>query len=191
MNSSHLGDALDYWKGAIVERLTQAGLLKSLAVDPMLSDTDDWNEESFQLYADLLNIQPSQIIRHSEKLWNDRIAYFKEINHHGDLFIDPDIGVKLTNAKSKKHLQVRELKQLLVNGGVVIVYQHIRGITVHEKIAQITKNLNLSAFYCTYKSPSVALIFFSLKFRRVEAICRYFTNFFKKRSESRTCCGKC
>lgn len=88
-----LGDALDHWKGSIFSRLRKAGLLEDFSVDPMLTDSEDWNTADFRLYADLLQVSIDQILRHKIDLKEDRSKYFAKIEHSGDLFLDPDTGI--------------------------------------------------------------------------------------------------
>jgi hypothetical protein len=44
MNLTHLGDALDHWKGSLLKRFLSENLLQDFRVDAMLSDRADWTE---------------------------------------------------------------------------------------------------------------------------------------------------
>ncbi len=75
MNLAFLGDALDHWKGSLFESLQKAGCLRHFAVDPMASDWAAWQSEDISLFARLLRVDESQIIRHKVSLSN-RKQYF-------------------------------------------------------------------------------------------------------------------
>ena len=77
MKIQFLGDSLDYWKGSIFSRLQKGGILHDFAVDPMLTDAEDWYTADFRLYADLLQIRPDQVLRHKRNLGEDRDKYFE------------------------------------------------------------------------------------------------------------------
>ena len=68
MNLLYLGDALDHWKGSLLERLQHAKLLTGLAADAMASDAQDWTPPDWQLFSTLLRLTPSQILTHSAQL---------------------------------------------------------------------------------------------------------------------------
>ncbi len=90
MNLQYLGDALDHWKGAILDFLQTRNQVSNLGVDAMATDCDDWNTDDHDLFASLLHVETSQILRHSQSLVANRSGYFNEITHQGDLFLDPD-----------------------------------------------------------------------------------------------------
>lgn len=114
MNLQYLGDALDHWKGAILGYLQTRGQLSELAVDAMATDADEWHTADHQLFASLLHIQSTQILSHSKSLVRDRVGYFAEITHQGDLFLDPDTGVATGRVGSEeKYLMPHELINLL------------------------------------------------------------------------------
>src|SRR5437667_398781 len=74
MNLRYLGDALDHWKGSLFERLQRAKLLRAFAVDAMATDAEDWQAADLALFADLLRLQPSQILSHRHILETERAA---------------------------------------------------------------------------------------------------------------------
>ena len=164
MNLNYLGDALDHWKGSLFEYLQSKGALRHFAVDPMATDRDPWDEADFSVLARFLRIKGDQIIKHKECLLHARDRYFREIAHGGDLFLDPDTGIATAGCKPiKKHVKPSELAVLLCSPSdrVVAVYQHVRGTTckrVDECLAA-TKN-EIDAFgWCSYESPTVAMLF--------------------------------
>lgn len=105
------------------------GTEKRLVSSPMLTDPEDWYAADFQLYADLLQIRPKQILQHKIKLREGREKYFAEVMHTGDLSADPDTGIALRDAgHAEKHIRVREVHQLLGEKlpRIPCIYQHIR-----------------------------------------------------------------
>jgi hypothetical protein len=94
MNLQFLGDALDHWKGSVFETLPQQGVLRDFLVDPMASDAPKWNPADLKLFARLLRIEQHQLVNHRHDLCTDRAWYFAEIQPNGDLFMDPDTGIK-------------------------------------------------------------------------------------------------
>lgn len=103
MNLAFLGDALDHWKGSLFESLQRSIVLRDFAVDPMASDWSKWQPEDISLFTRLLRIDKSQLIPHNIGLTN-RKRYFDEIEHPGDLFLDPDTG----NGESQQYRSVRQ-----------------------------------------------------------------------------------
>ena len=99
MNRKYLGDALDHWKGSVFESLQQRNALRDFAVDTMATDMNDWQSEDINVFARLLRISASQIIRHTVTL-KTREKYFAEIEHSGDLFLDPDTGIQTGPVKN-------------------------------------------------------------------------------------------
>ncbi len=92
MNLEFLGDASDHWKGALFVSLRKAMVLNDFAADTMATDQESWREEDRKLYASLLRIKQSLVIRHTTTL-GYRAKYIDELAHKGDLFLDPDTGV--------------------------------------------------------------------------------------------------
>ncbi len=64
-------------------------------VDPMVTDISPWCASDSQTYARLLRVEEGQLVQHHHGLLqSDRKPYFSEIPATGDLFLDPDIGIK-------------------------------------------------------------------------------------------------
>lgn len=129
MNSKHLGDAIDHWKGSVLQRL--GGSLRNLRVLPMFTDPDPWTEEHLSVYAELLRVRRDRILCSDRRFLNaTRDQYFANLRlaPDWDLFVDPDIGVASACMRDVKHICPCELAELLpAHGGrVVLVYQHAR-----------------------------------------------------------------
>lgn len=187
MHLSYLGDALDHWKGSLFDGLSQANLLTELAADAMPSDGRDWRESDWSLYARLLHLGESQIVRHSHGLADNRQLYFDEIKHHGDLFLDPDTGIT-TGRSSKQHLTPTELFRLLAESDrVVAVYQHVRAMETRHRVSQVVKAVQRqgSAACCSYESGTVSMLLFSRKAMRCQAIAAYFCSMLGRHAKGR------
>jgi hypothetical protein len=177
MNLRYLGDALDHWKGSIFESLQNANAISDFAADPMTTDADDWQPIDFSIYAKLLRITEAQVIKHEERLQN-RSAYFAEIRHRGDLFLDPDTGVNTSRA-SRQHLLPQEIGHLLDQAAarLLIIYQHIRAQRCADRIDKVISVLQgeVGEFcWCSYESPNVAMLFLSREQSRVKPVAQHF-----------------
>ncbi len=165
MNLEYLGDALDHWKGSLFEYLQTEGVLRDFAVDPMAADRKHWNEADFSLFARLLRIKRKQIILHKESLESSRDKYFAEIVHGGDIFLDPDTGIKTSGSSQiAKYVRASELASLLRSavGRVVAVYQHVRAQKTCMRVDVCLEAVKekIDGFgWCSYESPTVAMIF--------------------------------
>ena len=136
MRRKYLGDALDFWKGAMLEAV---GHRAGLCVAAMITDKKAWNHEEAATYADLLGVPTGHIeLRYFD--CKSRQAYFQNLgkrNGRRDYFLDPDIGLDAGLAKKKmkkgkadaQHVTLGDVRQLLSDTNVVAVYQHSR----HEK----------------------------------------------------------
>ena len=130
MNITHLGDALDYWKGSILNRLRND--LIDLRVVPMLTDFGRrgviWSHEQFALYADLLCVDPKIILLKDEQfIHSGRIHYFSNPSLSGDsdLFLDPDTGIEPPGSLKGKHVALSDLQRLLERSQrLILIYQH-------------------------------------------------------------------
>lgn len=181
MNLDFLGDALDHWKGGIFRWLKDWGILYDLKCDLMATDQHLWKEFDYSLYAKIVGIDNNQIIRHNLSITNqeNRRKYFEEINHKGDIFFDPDIGLdarKTTVPQSDlpKYLTCQELIDQLLGhrNSLVMVYQHIRSRITSERVDEIicilTERFPETRFSClTYESSSVVMLIFSLNNDRI------------------------
>lgn len=163
MNLAFLGDALDHWKGSLFETLQQSNVLRNLAVDAMASDWSAWQPEDVLLYARLLGIDKSQLIKHNVPLAS-RKRYFDEIEHTGDLFLDPDTGIATWKVKNiSRYIRPSEIGLLLGDSDrLLAIYQHVRAQAVSRRVDAVCRALNGAIDGCnwsSYESGTVAMIF--------------------------------
>lgn len=130
MNLKHLGDALDFWKGAIIETLRDH--LNDIHVLPMFTDENvrsTWNRSRLQLYARLLRVDAQQILRSQDSFPGPKRAdYFQDLDMDvdDDVFADPDTGIEPESGGDAGHICLSEVGQLVPDASkrVVFVYQH-------------------------------------------------------------------
>jgi hypothetical protein len=194
MNLDYLGDALDHWKGSLFEYLQAENVLRDFAVDPMASDGERWNEADFSLFARLLRIGRHQIIAHQASLLA-RAQYFAEIVHGGDVFLDPDTGIATSgSSRAAKYIRPRELAMFLgfPRGRAVAVYQHVRAqkacVRVDRCVAAIAKEID-AAGWCSYESPTVAMLFLCDEDTRTSEIARALKELLGRHAERRVRSG--
>lgn len=183
MNLRYLGDALDHWKGSIFEILQSEGFLNNLRVDAMASDTELWKTTDTELFARLLRVQPAQIIQHRCDIRKERSRYFKEIPRAGDIFLDPDTGIRTGGVKYPEHyVTPEELSQALKQDEerLIIVYQHVRAQRTRQRVENVLAVLRRqpTSFSCaSYESATVALLFFGIGPVRVQNVRDCFVKF--------------
>jgi hypothetical protein len=192
VNLRYLGDALDHWKGSMFEHLQRADLLYDFAVDAMMTDCEVWQPEGRQLYANLLRVEQSQIVEHERLLTLERSAYFREIQHRGKLFLDPDTGIA-TGRHNSKHIRPTEVHDLLDEqpDRILAVYQHIRGRRTHERVEEVVEALEQSGqppSCCSYESGTVAMLFLSRNTGRVDDVRRAFEKLLGAHVDRRVYC---
>ena len=189
MNGKHLGDALDHFKGSVFAFLQQDKVLRNFLVDPMATDdASPWQAS----YARLLRVKPDQLVRHEHALRQDRKRYFSEIPRDGDIFLDPDTGIRTNgNHDLDCYLQPTELLDLIDAAAdrLVVIYQHSR-MSVRQRVQGVWEALNQqnNLFSCSYELPpplNVALIFFSRTSARVEAVRDCFCGLLGPRAQDR------
>ncbi len=158
-------------------------------MDPMLTDPGSWQAEDFGIYAHLLRIMPAMIIPHEADLHN-RFAYFLEISHKGDLFLDPDIGVATGSVKEPpKYIRPSEVNDLLEGSTnrLLVIYQHVRG-NVAKRVDKVRSRLRekIGTFSCcSYQSGTAAILFIARKRARTELVAKHFKTLFKDRVKGR------
>lgn len=190
MNLAYLGDALDHWKGSLFEFLVGERLLRDFAVDPMATDGDQWTPDDFALFARLLRIGEPQILRHKSSL-AARSRYFAEIEHRGDLFLDPDTGIDTGGGSPvEKYLKPRELAALLESPKtrVVAVYQHVRAQKTRVRVdacLRVLIDVVGGAGWCSYESGTVAMLFLSHDAARTITIAEAFGRLLGRHAEGR------
>ena len=182
MNLHVLGDALDFWKGCLLNRLTSAGLLRDLEVQPLLTDHRGWREPDRALYAELLMVGRQAIHPHTE------------VNNASDLFLDPDIGVQTSPvpvAEQGNYVRPTEVARL-ANASpdrVVAVYQHVRRRRVRDRVEAVVAALQAvdpALSVCSVESGTVAMLFVSRNAERADSIHLYFCGVFQNRAPVRT-----
>ena len=136
VNLAFLGDALDHWKGSLFESLQQSRVLSDFAVDPMASDWSNWKPEDVLLFTRLLRIDKCQLIPHNVCLAS-RKHYFGEIEHKGDLFLDPDTGIA-TGKATIKHVKPAAIVLLLRDSDrMLAVYQHASRGKISQRVDKV------------------------------------------------------
>jgi hypothetical protein len=175
VNLKYLGDALDHWKGSLFEYLSNVGVLRDFAVDPMASDLLRWTKADYSLFARLLRINEDQLVRHQVTLRN-RSGYFNEIPQKGDLFLDPDTGIATGRVNQKyQYIMPREVAMLIPesNDRLLAIYQHVRAkkvsVRVNECLDKLKKDIG-SFGWCSYESGTVAMIFISRRPSRTKDV---------------------
>jgi len=170
MNLDHLGDALDHWKGSLIELICTEGV----RVVPMFTDRDRWTEQHIETYARLLHLRPEDILKKGERdLFSSktRDTYFRDLGQH-DLFLDPDTGIAPDDKDAEKeHIRTSEIAGLLSAGPsrMLLIYQH-----VSRSKNGLKKKLNLLSKYLqgcgmfAYDSGSVSMVVISRERDRVQ-----------------------
>jgi len=189
MNLEHLGDSLDYWKGEVFRQLRINGWLQDFAVEPMISDEQPWNSQNIRVYRHLLSLEDSEPVFHKNAVFSHqpREAYFTEITHRGDLFLDPDNGIT-TGEASVKHVCVEDIHSYFRGDFVMdpslLVFQHAGHDVFANRIKEIVKkvispenNLDRNLYCCSYECGKVAMLFFSVNRRRMLTIPKIFSNY--------------
>jgi len=123
MNLDHLGDALDHWKGSLIELIGG----KKLRVVPMFTGDKPWTEQQIEAYARLLHMRPEDVLKRGCCFsGKTRTSYFCDLGDH-DLFLDPDTGVAPDDKNAKKeHIHTSEIADLLsaAPSRMLLIYQH-------------------------------------------------------------------
>ncbi len=191
VNLAFLGDAFDHWKGSLFESLHGAGIIRGFSVDPMTTDSGQWEQEDVALYARLLRIQRSQLIQHTVSLADDREVYFAEIRHSGDLFLDPDTGVATSAVrKPERYVTPAEIGQLLnaQSGRLVIVYQHVRAQHVAARVDSVLNTIGKEVgaiSWSSYESGTVAILFVSRESGRTTEVAGHFRSLLGRHANNR------
>jgi hypothetical protein len=160
MNLDHLGDALDHWKGSLIELICTEGV----RVVPMLTDRDRWTEQHVETYARLLHLRPEDIFKKGERdLFSSkaRDTYFRDLGQH-DLFLDPDTGIAPDDKDAEKeHIRTSEIAGLLsaAPSRMLLIYQHASRDKdgLRKKLNSLHKSLNGYDIFA-YDSGSVSML---------------------------------
>ncbi len=182
MNSEHLGDALDHWKGSLLSLLVDKRLIRQVLVEPMITDPQKWPSEDIETYKRLLKLE---IIFHDSSTFpsGKRKDYFNAVPKDGDIFLDPDIGIARGNPE-KGHITVPDIINMLSEDRVVMVYQHsgqrapkqkdLTASSSHQWLVASRNKITAdgtSNVHCTvYECKQVAMFFVSHKKSRIDEI---------------------
>jgi hypothetical protein len=196
MKSEYIGEDFDFFKGLIIRNLRSEDLLRSIAVDPMITDTR-WKPEWVKTYARLLSVEENQVLHSKQKFKRKRNSkesreafqknYFACTGcHSGDLFLDPDIGVSNTDStrNNDEHVALSDIESLLncQPNRVIMVYQHKGRLYDKGKPKTLNKQLVLpfkktkrkTLHAIAYDGKHVAMLFFSYSPERIKCIKTYF-----------------
>lgn len=177
MNTLYLGDALDFWKGALISHLLKNEVLKDLAVDPMITD-DKWEPSAIVAYKSLLRIEQTNVAIFKLDM-NNRKHHFSQVDqHHGDLFLDPDTGIATSRPQRQlvgQYVFTEDLCSLLQaqKARVVAVYQHVRAQRTRDRVDTCIETVEgkcPAICWCSYESGTVAMLFFCLDKNRISGI---------------------
>jgi hypothetical protein len=192
MNLRFLGDALDHWKGSVFEGLQSSNVLEDFRVDAMDSDIDNWRPEDRSLYAKLLRVRESQIVEHKVTLDSSRKEYFDEIPLYGDLFLDPDTGIKpRSSGDIRQYIKHEELFFLMNHERqrIVAVYQHgSRNLSMRRRVENVLtmlRSVHQNCYCISYDSSYVALLFLSFGRNRIKAVSNYFRGLLGPHADNR------
>jgi hypothetical protein len=158
MNLAHLGDALDHWKGSLIDIIGG----EDVRVVPMFTDQSPWTEQQIESYARLLHLDPRHVLKKdvtfSAKTRHD---YFRDTGEH-DLFLDPDTGI--AQKPKKQHIGCSEIAGLLpkTTSRMLFVYQHASRNKngLKEKLHLLSKCLGGCEMFA-YDSGSVGMVVIS------------------------------
>jgi hypothetical protein len=182
VNKTHLGDALDFWKGRVISLLHRS--LNDLHVVPMFTDediTNVWPEEHLRMYARLLGVRMDRILQPTTPFSAaTRKTYFSNLglSDRADVFLDPDTGVQPAASKATtKHVCFVDLAQLFAGAPrrLVLVYQHRPRSSPHDwadrSSMRVTSDQRVSGCNAfAYFSVNVAMLFVSRDENRLQQI---------------------
>lgn len=169
MNSKHLGDALDHWKGSMIEH-TRELFNECIAVIPMITD-DSWECKQKSFYCKLLNVSEECVLDWEPVHKNNN--YFQNIVKgvcDSDLFLDPDIGIALK--PDRGHVSWYTIKDLLLNENrVIMVYQDASRRSLEKRLDKIEEMRKKACVHLVaYDCGQVAMLFFSYSETRIKKI---------------------
>jgi len=130
MDLKHLGDALDHWKGSLIELLGEKnlGVVRNLQLVPMLTDQKPWTQQNLETYAKLLRRETNNIFRKDEPFSHSKNApdsYLRNLGEN-DLFFDRDTGIAPDQNATIKHVKPSEVAWILGEAPtrMRMIYQH-------------------------------------------------------------------
>jgi ketosteroid isomerase-like protein len=154
-----LGDAFDFWKGALLAVLRESATpARPLKVLPMLTD-GDWSAADLATYASLLGVSVPDLLTTSTLTPANRTSYFAAWEGLGDdVFLDPDTGVK-TYKVTPAYVHPDTIWRLLSDHNTAAVYQH-RGRARVGWLADTVRTLRGTGAAATgYEAGAVGMVF--------------------------------
>jgi len=146
----------------------------------MATDAMEWNQNDWETYARLLNVEDDDICQRDMPFVNAadrRQQYFADLPGGRDLFLDPDTGIAINGMqRTKKHVTIPELKGLLGDSKehLLMVYQHAaQGKKPQDRFTKIAAILKMNIDEChvwAYECRQVAMFFISRDKGRIQAI---------------------
>jgi hypothetical protein len=179
MNINKLADALDHWKGSILELMKP--ILRDVHVLPMFTRTGEdeppWGEKHLSLYASLLGLDVNRILQPDRYLDHlDRETYFGDPSLGGDfdLFLDPDNGIEpRTRGCCEQHVTLKDLSVLMPEGGdrLVLLYQHSQPYNMRDSIINRLPAIEKEGWrLCALWSGVVSMLFLSREQQRIDEV---------------------
>jgi hypothetical protein len=160
----------------VLGELAANGKLSDLCVEPMITDLESWCEKDFLTYARLLKLPLDRIVRHKDSFKRPTESFFDSIPLHGDVFFDPDTGVKDHGGKPK-HIKTTEIQKVLdkdtKKSRVLVVYQHSSRKKFAERLEEVTGLLRSripEVQALVYECGQVAMVFISYDAKRISSI---------------------
>jgi hypothetical protein len=173
MNLKHLGDALDHWKGSVMDLVDD----NNLRVLPMLTDQHRWTKNHFDVYAKLLRRKTNDILKKNVLFpCQTRSDYFTGLPEY-DLFIDPDTGIASDKNRKKEHISAAEIASLLPRSSsrLLMIYQNRFVMKeMKETLKRVLAFEGLTEFHLfAYAAGAVGMVFISRSPKRIaEALTR-------------------
>ncbi|MGH6628181.1 MAG: hypothetical protein ACREB3_00445 [Burkholderiales bacterium] len=170
MNLKHLGDALDHWKGSVIELIGE----KRLRVLPMLTDQDRWTSDHFNVYARLLRLKTQHILRRKVSFpGQTRSTYFSRLREY-DLFVDPDTGIASDKKRKKEHISPAEIASLLPRSSsrlLLIYQQRFQRKEMKETLKLVLSIDSLRELHrFAYDAGAVGMVFISRSRKRINGV---------------------
>jgi hypothetical protein len=184
MNINHLGDALDHWKGCIIQSVEKH--LHNLRVVPMFTDDDvttTWSPKRLRLYAELLHINTNDILHRRLRFESaERNTYFAELRGDYDLFIDPDTGIAPKSRFDGQHIRPGDIASLLPDDTkrVLMIYQHSSRETdwVDACLSRVVRHEPHRACWAfAYRGGDASMVFIARSRGRLNAMRRTLKRF--------------
>lgn len=173
MKLAHLGDALDAWKGWVIDTIWDES--PRLRVLPMLTDQPHWGYDHFVRYAAMLGVPDSAILlRFTAFPPHPRVGYFEEalrrLEPSDDVFLDPDTGIKRVKGRRTRnaypeHVTTHELALLIPTNShrLAVVYRQGRetAATLERSMASLVAKYLPGCHAFALRGGSVGAAFLS------------------------------